>query len=78
MFMYQCHLLARSAASEQLVVQLQRSFDESRQRSHTQAIEPAAGANSRADAAAAGWVDLSEQHAERASHILLVFAQVCV
>ena len=61
-----CHLLARCGATKPLVLLLQRSFDESRQRSQSLGGM---------DSAVAGWVDLSEQYAERVASILLVFSQ---
>ena len=61
-----CHLLARCSATERLVVLLQRSFDESRDR---------AQASGNWDGAAAGWVYLSEQHAQRVASILLFFSR---
>ena len=61
-----CHLLARCSATERLVVLLQRSFDESRKRAQT---------SGNWDSAAAGWVDLSEQHAHSVASILLFFSR---
>jgi hypothetical protein len=61
-----CHLLARCGATEPLVLLLQRSFDESRERALSLGS---------IDSAAAGWVDLSEQYAERVASILVVFSQ---
>ncbi len=62
-----CHLVARCGATQRLVVELERSLDESRSRGETR---------EGLQYAAAEWVDLSEQHAHRISSILLLFSQV--
>jgi hypothetical protein len=64
-----CHLVARCGATQRLVVELERSLDESRSRGETRE-------GGGLQYAAAEWVDLSEQHAHRISSILLLFSQV--